>query len=143
MVGLNTKRKRPFLLKLIIVSLAVIATMGWLRVYQSIYQWQTLLEFNIQPGPWYALFSGVLIGLIASIGVVITWLRLPWAYNYVKISLLVLIAGWWLDYFVFTQNQTAFYNLPFRVFVSILYLGLVFGYFQMEKRKKKRSHHEK
>ncbi len=136
MVGLNTKKKRPFLLKLIVVSLVIIAVTGWLRVYQSIYQWQTLLEFNIQPGAWYSLITGGLIGLIATIGVIVSWLRLVWSRIYVKISLIVLVAGWWLDYLIFTQNQTSFYNLPFRIFVSVIYLVFVFGYFQMEKRKK-------
>ena len=143
MSELNTKKKRPLLLKIIIVTLSIIAVSGWLRAYQSIYQWQTLLEFNIQPGPWYSLITGVLIGLVASIGVVVTWLRLVWSTSYVKISLVVLTLGWWLDYLLFTQNQTSFYNLTFRIFDSVLYLAFVFGYFHLQKKKQEGSHHEK
>lgn len=129
------KKKRPFLLKLIILSLAIIAMMGWLRVYQSIYQWETLLRFGVQPGPWYSLISGVVIGVVGTIGVVSTWLRLKWSQKYVQISIMILTAGWWLDYLIFSQSSIAFYNLPFRIVATSIYVGFVFGYFYLTKNK--------
>jgi hypothetical protein len=129
------KKKRPFLLKLIILSLAIIAVMGWLRVYQSIYQWETLLRFGVQPGPWYSLISGAVIGVVSTIAALSTWLRFAWSQKYVQISIVVLAAGWWLDYLIFSRSSIAFYNLPFRILATSIYLGFVFGYFYLTKNK--------
>jgi type III secretory pathway component EscS len=128
------KKKRPFLLKLIILSLAIIAVMGWLRVYQSIYQWETLLRFGVQPGPWYSLISGAVIGVVSTIAALSTWLRFAWSQKYVQISIVILAAGWWLDYLIFSQSSIAFYNLPFRMVATSIYLGFVFGYFYLTKK---------
>jgi type III secretory pathway component EscS len=129
------KKKRPFLLKLIIFSLAIIAVMGWLRVYQSIYQWETLLRFGVQPGPWYSLISGAVIGVVSTIAALSTWLRFAWSQKYVQISIVILAAGWWLDYLIFSKSSIAFYNLPFRMVATSIYLGFVFGYFYLTKNK--------
>lgn len=129
------KKKRPFLLKLIILSLAIIAAMGWLRVYQSIYQWETLLRFGVQPGPWYSLISGAVIGVVSTIAALSTWLRFAWSQKYVQISIVILAAGWWLDYLIFSRSSIAFYNLPFRILATSIYLGFVFGYFYLTKNK--------
>ncbi len=139
---MQPKKKRPFLLKIIIFSLVVIAMMGWLLVYQSIYQWGYLLMFNVYPGPWYSLISGVCSGVLATLGAIATWLRLPWSSRYVQISLLVIIVGWWLDYILFTQNKTAFYNLPFRIFATLIYAGFIFGYYYLSNKKTEGSQHE-
>jgi type III secretory pathway component EscS len=128
------KKKRPFLLKLIILSLAIIAVMGWLRVYQSIYQWETLLRFGVQPGPWYSLISGAVIGVVSTIAALSTWLRFAWSQKYVQISIVILAAGWWLDYLIFSKSSIAFYNLPFRMVATSIYLGFVFGYFYLTKK---------
>lgn len=131
----DEKKKRPFLLKLIVFSLVIIAVMGWLRVYQSFYQWDTLLQFGVRPGPWYSLLSGGLIGIVATFGAVCLWMRLTWSQKYVQVSLLVLSLGWWLDYLIFSQSSIAFYNLPFRIFANGIYLVFVFGYFYLIKNK--------
>lgn len=127
------KKKRPFLLKLIIFSLALIAIMGWLRVYQSIYQWEFLVEYAIKPGPWYSLITGALVGILASIAVVSAWFQWDWSGKFVQISLLVITIGWWLDYLIFSRSSIAFYNLPFRIVATVIYLGFVFGYYYLKK----------
>jgi len=129
------KKKRPFLLKLIILSLALIAVMGWLRVYQSIYQWETLLRFGVRPGPWYSLISGAVIGVVGTIAVVSTWLRLAWSQKFVQFSIVILAASWWLDYLIFSRSSIAFYNLPFRIVATSIFIGFVFGYFYLTKNK--------
>ncbi|MDO9088198.1 MAG: hypothetical protein Q7U53_18470 [Anaerolineaceae bacterium] len=134
------KKKRPFFLKLIVFSQVIIAVMGWLRVYQSLYQWDTLLQFEVRPGPWYSLLSGGLIGVLLMIGAVSLWLRLKWSQKYVQVSLLILSLGWWLDYLIFSQSSIAFYNLPFRIFANGIYLVFVFGYFHLIKNKLPTGH---
>ena len=115
------------------------AVMGWLRVYQSIYQWETLLRFGVHPGPWYSLISGALIGLIATIAALVAWLQLTWTRMVVQISVVILVVGWWLDYLIFSQNNIAFYNLPFRIVATVVYSGFVFGYFYLKKIKSQKD----
>lgn len=122
--------KRPFLFKVLALSLLMISLAGWMRLAQSIYQWQTLIAYNIKPGPIYTAISGGLVGLIAGSSAVIFWLRLPWAKIIVQISVVTLIGGWWLDYLLFTRNSTAFANLPFRIAATLIYLIFVFIYLQ-------------
>lgn len=133
------QKKRPFLYKLIIISMAVIAIMGWLRVYQSLYQWEWLLKYEVFPGPWYSLITGILIGLLATIGVVAGWIRLRWSALYIQVSLVVLSLGWWLDYLLFSKSSIAFFNLPFRIVMNLLYLIFVMGYFYLVKEKEPRG----
>ena len=122
--------KRPFLFKMLALSLLMISLAGWMRLIQSIYQWQTLVTYNIMPGPIYTAISGGLVGLIAITSTVIFWLRLSRAKIIVQISVAILISGWWLDYLLFTRNSTAFANLPFRIAVTLIYLVFVFIYLQ-------------
>lgn len=133
------QKKRPFLYKLIIISMAVIAIMGWLRVYQSLYQWKWLLKYEVFPGPWYSLITGILIGLLATIGVVAGWIRLRWSALYIQVSLVVLSLGWWLDYLLFSKSSIAFFNLPFRIVMNLLYLIFVMGYFYLVTEKEPRG----
>ncbi len=128
-------KKRPFLYKIIIFSLLIIAVMGWLRVYQSLYQWDWLIKYDVFPGPWYSLITGGIIGVIAMLGVVVGWLRLNWSAQYIQIIVVLLSLGWWLDYLLFSQSSIAFYNLPFRIVVNFLYLIFVVGYFYLVKVK--------
>ena len=128
-------KKRPFLYKIIIFSLLIIAVMGWLRVYQSLYQWDWLIKYDVFPGPWYSLITGGIIGVIAMLGVVVGWLRLNWSAQYIQIIVVLLSLGWWLDYLLFSQSSIAFYNLPFRIVANFLYLIFVVGYFYLVKVK--------
>jgi hypothetical protein len=137
------KKKRPFLLKVIIFSLAWMAVMGWLRVYQSLYQWETLQRFGVQPGPWYSLITGVIIGLIGMVASVLAWLQRTWSRKVVQLSILILVVGWWLDYLLLSQNNTSFYNVPFRIVATIVYVGFIFGYFFLSQRKARRVKNEK
>ncbi|HZK62260.1 MAG TPA: hypothetical protein VFC41_09285 [Anaerovoracaceae bacterium] len=122
--------KRPFFFKMLVLSLLIISLAGWMRLIQSIYQWQNLVAYNIKPGPLYTTISGLIIGLIASTSAVVLWLRLSRAKIIVQITVVTLISGWWLDYLLFTHSSTAFANLPFHIAVTVIYLVFVFIYLQ-------------
>ncbi len=129
------KKKRPFLYKLIIFFLGIIAIMGWLRVYQSFFQWELLQKYEVFPGPWYSLLTGIFVGIAATIGVIVGWLRLSWSSLYIQICVGLLSVGWWVDYLAFSKSSIAFYNWPFRIVMNLIVLIFVFGYFYLVKEK--------
>jgi hypothetical protein len=84
--------------------------------------------------------TGVLVGSIATIAAISSWMRIPWSQLFVQISLIILSVGWWLDYLIFSQSSIAFYNLPFRLVANLIYLGFVIGYFFLIKNKLPKGH---
>ncbi len=138
-----TPKKRPFLFKLLSVILLLLAAYGWLRFGQSIYQWQYLLELQVSPGPVYTLISGLLIGTGLTIALAAFWLRRAWAKRYVQISVGMAAIYWWFDYLVFTRNQAAFSNWPFRLLASLVVLGFVYSYLYLYSSPKRKGNNEK
>lgn len=129
--------KRPFLFKLLSLLLLIFAVMGWLRFSQSIYQWQYLVAYKVNPGPLYTLISGLLIGISMSIALFAFWMRKPWSKQFLQITVAIIFTGWWLDYLILTRNSSAFTNWPFRLAGSLVVLGFIYGYLQMAYPRKK------
>ncbi|MHB8135206.1 MAG: hypothetical protein ACYDH1_13405 [Anaerolineaceae bacterium] len=130
-----SKNRRPFLFKLFSFILFSMAVMGGLRFFQSIYQWQYLLDYQVKPGPLYSLISGLLIAVIMSIGMVGFWLRKVWSKTYLHISIAIISIAWWLDYLLFTKNSAAFSNWPFRLLATTIVVGFLYGYLQISTQK--------
>lgn len=135
--------KRPFLFKLLSLILLFMAAYGWLRFGQSIYQWQYLLEFGVQPAPLYILLSGLIIGIGLTIALVAYWFHFAWAQRYVQISAGAAALYWWLDYLLLTSNQTAFSNWVFRLAASIVVLGFIYGYLHLYYSPNRQGNNEK
>lgn len=120
--------------------LLLICAIGWMRFAQSIYQWQYLKLFNVSPPPAYSLASGLLVGLGMGIGLAAFWLRKRWSKRYLQVTLAAAGILWWLDFLLFTRNEAAFSNWPFRMVGTLVVFGFLFGYLQMlwpEQRKEK------
>ena len=130
-----SKNRRPFLFKLFSFILFSMAVMGGLRFFQSIYQWQYLLDYQVKPGPLYSMISGLLIAVIMSIGMVGFWLRKVWSKTYLQISIAIISIAWWLDYLLFTKNSAAFSNWPFRLLATMIVVGFLYGYLQISTQK--------
>lgn len=127
----SMQKKRSFWLKFLAFTLLILSLTGWLRLYQSFYQWQWLVELGVNPGPLYTAVSGAVSGLAAGVGAAALWLHLSWSKRYIQICVLVLMAASWLEYLLFTRTDAGFADLPFRLISSILYLGFVYLYLQL------------
>jgi hypothetical protein len=124
---------RPFLFKLLAGSLVLIALTGWLRLYQSFYQWEWLIRYEIRPGPVYTAIYGALIGLTASTNAILFWIKHKFAKRVIQISIPAILFWWWLDYLFFSKTALAFTNLPFRILLTITYLCFVYLYLRYSK----------
>lgn len=119
---------RPFLFKLFFASLILIAITGWLRLYQSIYQWDWLLRYEITPGPLYTAIYGFIIGVAGLLNAIFFWLKVRFVKKFTLINILFVFGWWWFDYLVFSKTALAFTDLPFRLLLTLTYLSFVFGY---------------
>jgi hypothetical protein len=119
------------------------ALAGWLRLLQSLYQWQYLREYQMQPGPIYTLVTGFLLGLGLSAGLIGFWLRKAWSRKYLQFSIALAAAWWWLDYLFFTKNTAAFSNWPFRAAATLVVLGFLYGCLHLLARKSTEGKNEK
>lgn len=124
---------RPFLFKLLFASLILISVTGWLRFYQSFYQWEWLIRYEIQPGPLYTAIYGLLIGSTGLLTAILFWLKHKLAKLFTQIFITFVIFWWWFDYLVFSKTALAFTDLPFRILLTLTYLSFVYLYLKFSK----------
>jgi hypothetical protein len=101
--------------------------LGWLRLQQSIVNWQWLVSIGVTPGPLYLAITGGLwgvAGLAAGIGL---WLRWPWARLVAKIAVIFLVISYWADRLAFSRAGDDQANLVFAIIVSLIGMGFVFA----------------
>jgi len=125
--------KRPFLYKILFISLILISLNGWLRLYQSIYQWDWLVRYQVTPGPLYSAILGTIIGFAGISAAVLFWTDPKTSKNLTQIIICAILLIWWMDYLVFNRTTLAYADLHFRVVISIGYLIFVFMYFKFSK----------
>jgi hypothetical protein len=135
-------KRKTFPYKVLLATLALIATAGFLRMYQTIYQWEYLRLYFVQPGPWYILLTGALVAAGAATGLVGGWLYKKWSAKYIRWMILAITVWWWLDYLLLTRTDVAFYNLPFRILVTFVYLIFVFLALAYQERRGERMKNE-
>ncbi len=133
MLNKTPRSGRPFLFKLLAASLVLISISGWLRLYQSVYQWEWLLRYEIQPGPAYTAVYGFGIGVSALVNAVFFWQKHPLAKRFTQLNIAFIISWWWFDYLVFSKTALAFTNFPFRILLTLIYLSFVYLYLKFSK----------
>lgn len=125
---------RPFLFKLFALSFLLISVTGWLRLYQSIYQWQWLVKYAVQPGPLYTAIYGLIVGGLMLACLFIFWQKKPYVKTFTLAAVLTVVLYGWCDYLVLSKTSLAFTDLWFRVFVSIIYCLVVYLYLRFSKQ---------
>ena len=125
---------RPFLFKLFAFSFLLISVTGWLRLYQSIYQWQWLVKYAVQPGPFYTAIYGLIVGGLMLACLLIFWLKTPYAKAFTLGAVLTVVLYSWFDYLVLSKTSLAFTDLWFRAFISIIYCLVVYLYLRFYKQ---------
>lgn len=124
---------RPFLFKLLFASLMLISLSGWLRLYQSIYQWDWLVRYQVSPGPLYSAIYGSVVGISGLVIAFLFWINPKSSKKLTQAYICVILLIGWLDYLVFSNTSLAFADIHFRIVISIGYLIFIFSYLKFSK----------
>ena len=127
--------RRSFWLKMLAAGLLLISLIGWLRLQQSVANWQTLSQIGEIPGPLYLALTGAAIGtggLVCAVGV---WLRHAWAFWLTRGFVVAWQAWSWVDRLWLARSDTALSNWPFALGATVLILGYVFAALAEEERR--------
>jgi hypothetical protein len=121
------KTKRSFFLKALVVAFLIQSWMGWLRLIESISNWDLLTSFKVQPSPLYLAVSGGawgILGLAAALGL---WVRWRWAAWAARIIVLLSSAWYWIDRFVLGISPERLTNVPFAAVINLLAILFAFA----------------
>ncbi|MCJ7622667.1 MAG: hypothetical protein MUO76_04125 [Anaerolineaceae bacterium] len=120
------QRKRPFLLKLLILVFLIISGFGWSRLYEVIRVWEILGTYSTEVLLVYIAVSGVFLGMIGLGTAAGLLLRSSWAPLTARSSAILCSVWYWLDRLLLGETSTANTNLPFAT--ALNFLGLIFTF---------------
>ncbi len=126
--------KRSFWLKVLVAGLLIFSAAGWLRLQQSLAEWNFLKEAGLRPGPLYLALTGGLTGvggLAAGVGV---WLRRRWGFHLTRVFIPAWQAWNWADRLWLAQTETARIGWPFALGATLVVLLFVFAVLSEEER---------
>jgi hypothetical protein len=116
------------------VVMLLISLFGWLRLQQSISNWDLLQQLGIHPGPLYLALGGTLWGLLGLCAAVGLWYRFSWSVIFTEASALVFAASYWLNRLAFERSAVSQTNAYFAIGLTIAGLIYTFGVSETLKR---------
>jgi hypothetical protein len=104
----------------------VYALMGWLR-YREIYMyWFYFLKLGIWPRPYYFLWSGVGIGAVFSLALVLMIFRASFVPLFVRIAGGLFLAWLWVDRIWLGRREAFFDQLGISILITLATLIIMF-----------------
>jgi hypothetical protein len=131
----EARRGRSFELKALILALAALSLLGWLRLQQALFLWDILNEYGIQPPPIYFAISGAVWGSAALAAAVSLFLRLRWAGWYTLGMALGIALWYWIDRLFLSQPPATQADLPFAVVFTLLCLAFTAGVLALHRQR--------
>ena len=113
--------------RLLIFSMLALSLAGWLRLQQSIYNWQWLVDLGTQPGPLYLAIGGGVWGAMALLAAVLLWKGAPWAGWVGRAAALLLALLYWADRLLFNQSPAGQANWLFILVLTLFCLLYVYA----------------
>lgn len=111
--------KRPLLLWLMLLALALLALTNALQVIQTLQSWNWLEVFGYSPSPIYPVFQGVFFMLLFGVCLVMLWALAPLAPILTGVSFAVYLVWSWVDRLWITLNPVPFSNHLLAAGVSL------------------------
>jgi hypothetical protein len=126
---------RSIELWLLAFGLLAISLTGWLRLQFVLGAWDFLRETGVEPGPLYqAILGGVwgACGLVCAAGLL---LRRRWAPAVTRLSVLVLVGWYWIDFLLLTRATDALDNWPYMLVLTLLCTLYTFAVLALDRQK--------
>ncbi len=119
-------RKRPFSVTLLAVGVLIFTVLNWLRLIESIRQWDLLVSYPISVSPLYLAVSGACWGLA---GLPLVWglyFGCAWVLLPAKIAVPFYGAYYWIDKLWLAQPAAIATRWPFMAAVTLAALAFTF-----------------
>jgi len=119
------KKKCPFWIRLLRLSLMAVTLIGWLRFWGAIQNKAFLSELGLAPSlQWYLILSGILWGVTLIPGLWTLYLRQRWSKPATWLGISFFLFTYWFErLFLWDQTQNA-RNWLFMIALCLLWLGL-------------------
>jgi len=120
------KAKRPKSVTWLAVGVLMVTGLQWLRVDQSVRQWQFLHTLDLPVAPIYFYLSGLVwggLGLLAFVGI---WRREPYAPAMLRWTSAAFTVYYWADQMLMQASPLRKNAWPFTAAASLLCLAAVF-----------------
>lgn len=111
--------KRPLLLWLMLLALAVLVLANALTVIQTLQSWNWLTVFDYSPSPIYPVFQGVFFMLLFGVCLGLLWVLAPLAPILTGVGFAVYLVWSWVDRLWVTLNPIPFSNQLLAAGVSL------------------------
>lgn len=126
------KRRRPFIIWVVIFLFLILGWQGILRTWQAMADWQTLLTLEINVSPLYLSVIGIIwavSGLIPAFGL---WFRKSWALAAARIGAAAAAFSYWADRLLFTVSPSSRTNLIFTAGLTVIMLFYIFAVLSLQ-----------
>jgi hypothetical protein len=134
---LKTQDDEPGCLLVLLALLALLsAVYGFQRVGVALSSWDTLQELGMVPGPLYAVFSGLVWGLVSLGAVLGLVLRQGWGPGFTRAGMVFLASFYWVDRLWLTRSPVPQINEPFAAAATVAVAVYVFGVLALKKQRR-------
>jgi hypothetical protein len=124
--------RRPFLLRLVSLSLFAVAIFGWLRFIAALQNKAFLGEIGFPPIlQWYLILSGLLAGLVCLPALWALRRKYSWAPTASWLGVCTVLALHWIERLTLWETGQSARNWAFMLILTVLWLGLLFLSFSL------------
>jgi hypothetical protein len=123
----SAKPRRSLLLSGLVFCLFYFSFLNWLRMIDTILEWDFLMELGLAPLPLYYVISGAVWGLAGLVAAVGLWMRQHWCLPLTAILVVIYSIWYWLERLFLTGSVFSMTNWPFTLGLTLLLLFAFLG----------------
>jgi hypothetical protein len=136
-------KKQPARLWLAAGGLLIAGTMGWIRFTLALVNFSFYQSLGVQPGVWYLVANGFLIGIVYTLAGIIVLSRA----DNIKIAVYLMFTGlavFWVDRIFFARSIEAQTALPYSLVSSagLTVLATCLAFWEIIDRRIRNGRHE-
>lgn len=102
------------------------------RVVETLHYWDQLFEWQINPGRWYMMFSGILLCLISTTGSLLYLFFHKRRAKWICILNTIIVVWVWVEQLILSQIPDRFGKIPFLLAGTLILTGWTYLVFRQE-----------
>lgn len=123
----QANKRRSLLLSGMVFCMLYFSFLNWLRMIETIRDWNFLMELGLAPLPLYYVISGAVWGLVGVVAGVGLWMRQHWCLLLTAILVGLYAVWYWLERLFLTGSLTSMTNWLFTLGLTVLLVLIIGG----------------